>query len=147
MDETYKTTKYELALFFVAVKTNVGYSVAADFVVQSETAEQIVEALNILSSWNPDWQPPYFMTDYSEAEITAITATFPSCKVYLCDFHQEQSWEHWVRNRKHGLSPDDGDTLLSLLRDIAQTPSPSSDELPIDHNYQQCVENLKQSKI
>ena len=69
MDATYKTTRYELALFFVAVKTNVGYTAVADFVLQSETAEQIAEALKILSSWNPKWQPPYFMTDYSEAEI------------------------------------------------------------------------------
>ena len=52
MDATYKTTKYELASFFLAVKTNVGYSVVGEFVVQSETADQIAEALSILSSWN-----------------------------------------------------------------------------------------------
>ena len=43
MDATYKTTKYELALFFVAVKTNVGYTAVADFVLQSETAEQMIQ--------------------------------------------------------------------------------------------------------
>ena len=88
MDATYKTTKYELALFFIAVKTNVEYTAVADFVLQSETAKQIREALQILSPWwNPTWQPPYFMVDYSEAEIEAIQGTFPACKVYLCDFH------------------------------------------------------------
>ena len=51
---SYKTTKIELALFFVAVKTNVGYAAVADFVLQSETAEQIAEALQIPSSWNPN---------------------------------------------------------------------------------------------
>ena len=39
MDATYKTTNYELPLFFIAVKMNVGYSVAAEFVVQSEMSE------------------------------------------------------------------------------------------------------------
>ena len=39
MDATYKTTKYELALFFIAVKINVGYSVVVEFVVQSEMSE------------------------------------------------------------------------------------------------------------
>ena len=112
---TYKTTKYELALFFVAVKTNVGYTAVADFALQSETAEQIAEALKILSSWNPKWQLPYFTTDYSEAEIEAIQGTFPVCKIYLCDFHREQAWERWVKDNKHGLSSDDGDTLLDLL--------------------------------
>ena len=45
MDATYETTKYELALFFLAVKTNVGYFVVGEFVMQSETADQIAEAL------------------------------------------------------------------------------------------------------
>ena len=64
MDATYKTTKYEIPLFFISVKTNVGYSIAADFIIQEETIEQISEALQVLKSWNPDWKPPYFMTDY-----------------------------------------------------------------------------------
>ncbi len=37
IDATYKTTRYELALFFICVRTNAGYSVVAEFVVQSET--------------------------------------------------------------------------------------------------------------
>ena len=45
IDATYKTTKYDLALFFICVKTNVGYSVVAEFAVLSETAESISEAL------------------------------------------------------------------------------------------------------
>ena len=36
MDATYKTTQYELALFFLTVRTNVGYSVVAEFVIQHE---------------------------------------------------------------------------------------------------------------
>jgi len=48
MDATYKTTKYELPLFFITVKANVGYSIVADFVVQAETIEQISETLQIL---------------------------------------------------------------------------------------------------
>lgn len=38
MDATYKTTKYSIPLFFVCVKTNVSYSVVAEFIIQSETA-------------------------------------------------------------------------------------------------------------
>jgi len=77
----------------LSVKTNVGYSIVADFVVQAETIEQISEALRVLSDWNPEWKPPYFMTDYSDAEVGAIESTFPGCKVYLCDFHREQAWD------------------------------------------------------
>ena len=113
MDATYKTTRYEVALFFVTVKTNVGYSVVSEFVVQSETKDSISEALNIISRWNPTWNPEFFMTDYSESEIGAITNVFPNCKTYICDFHREQCWERWVKERKHGLNSDDADTLLS----------------------------------
>ena len=35
IDATYKTTKYMTLLCFLCVKTNVGYSVVAEFVVQS----------------------------------------------------------------------------------------------------------------
>ena len=45
MDAMYKTTKYELALFFICVRTNIGYSVVAEFIVQSESADNIEEAL------------------------------------------------------------------------------------------------------
>ena len=38
IDATYKTTKYDLALFFLCVKTNVNYTVVAEFIVQSESS-------------------------------------------------------------------------------------------------------------
>ena len=104
MDATYKTTRYDLALFFICVRTNVGYQVVGEFITQSETAEQIAEALTVLKSWNPSWNPPYFMVDYSDAELGAIEQVFPHCKVFLCDFHREQAWERWVKvNSYYGL--------------------------------------------
>ncbi len=87
------------------------------------------------------------MVDYSEAEIEAIQGTFPACKVYLCDFHREQAWERWVKDKKHGLSSDDGSTLLDLLRDVAQSPSPTDHDQPLDHYYRQHVHNLMDNKI
>ena len=59
-----------------------GYSVVAEFVVQSESAGNIEEALQKLKCWNPDWNPRFFMSDYSEAEMAAVQAVFPSTKVY-----------------------------------------------------------------
>ena len=144
MDATYKTTKYEVALFFITVKTNVGYNVVAEFVFQSETKDNISEALSIVLSWNPNWNPSFFMTDYSEAEIGATEAIFPSCKVYICDFHREQCWERWVKERKHGLSTNDADTLLSFLRDIANS---TSQDQPVDYHYQKHVDSLKSGSI
>ena len=104
IDATYKTTRYDIALFFICVKTNIGYTVVAEFVIQEETAEKIQEALEILKQWNPKWKPKYFMSDYSEAELLALEKCFTTTKVFLCDFHREQVWERWIKDHKHGLS-------------------------------------------
>jgi hypothetical protein len=47
IDATYKTTRYDLALFFLCVRTNVGYTVVAEFVIQSESAEQIADSISL----------------------------------------------------------------------------------------------------
>ena len=59
IDATYKTTKYDLPLFFVCVKTNHGYCVAAEFISQNECATAIQEPLEVLKTWNPQWQPEF----------------------------------------------------------------------------------------
>ena len=147
LDATYKTTMYDLALFFVTVRTNAGYTVAAEFLVHSETNEQIEEALNILKQWNPLWSPVYFMCDYSEAEILAIETAFPCATVYLCDFHREQCWERWVKNHKHGLTDNEASELLDLLCDCAWAPPCRDNGKQQDYHYQQAVERLKASPV
>ena len=53
--------KYELALFFICVRTNVGCSVVAEFIIQTESAHNISEeALRMLKTWNPSWYPRFF---------------------------------------------------------------------------------------
>ena len=74
--------KYSIPLFFLCVKTNVSYTVVAEFIKQSETSEHILEALSMLKSWNPSW-PEHFMMDYSDAEMAAVRSLFPSTQVYL----------------------------------------------------------------
>ena len=44
----FKTTRYSLPLFFLAVKTNVNYQVVATFVMQDEGTETTKEALEII---------------------------------------------------------------------------------------------------
>ena len=87
LDATYRTTKYALPLFFLAVKTNVGYSVVGEFIVQNETQSAIEKGLQTIQRWMREaqpseweWKPKYFMTDFCEREIYAIEATFPGNK-------------------------------------------------------------------
>ena len=78
MDATYKTTKYAIPLFFVALKANVDCQVVASFALQDETTSAIKEALLILRSWNPLSQPKCFMVDNCKEEINPIDHVFPS---------------------------------------------------------------------
>ena len=71
LDATYKTTKYDIPLFFPCVKTNVKYEVVAAFVIQYETTNGIAEALSVIKDWSSNWSPSYFMTDFPEEEIGA----------------------------------------------------------------------------
>ena len=119
LDATYKTTKYSLPLFFVCVKTNVDYMVVGHFVIQNEDASSIAEALEILRSWNPTWQPRNAMCDFSEAEINALESLFPGISVMICDFHREQAWERWTKKSQNGLSHDQREELLACLRGVA----------------------------
>ena len=75
---TYKNTKYAIPLFFVVLKTNVDYQVVASFSLQDETTSAVKEALLILRSWNPFWQPKCFMVDNCEEEINSIGHVFLS---------------------------------------------------------------------
>lgn len=147
IDATYKTTQYELPLFFICVRTNVGYMVVAEFVIQSEESDKIQEAIEVIKRWNPKWNPKFFMCDYSEAELLALEASFPSVKVFLCDFHREQAWERWAKNSKHGLSGEESETLLSLLRDCAGAPPCDDGQHPEDYHYQLAVDRLQRSAV
>ena len=144
IDATYKTMQYDLPLFLVCVRTNVGYCTVAEFVTQSETAEAIGEALKILREWNPGWNPPFVLCDYSEAEIAAIKATFDSVRVYICDFHREQAWTRWVNNSQNGLTKPEAEILLSLLRKCAWAPSKDGET---DANYKEAVNLLQVSDV
>ena len=66
-------------MFFVAVKTNVDYQVVGPFATQDETTDAIVEALSMLKSWKPQWQPRCFKIDNCDEEILAIRQNF-QCK-------------------------------------------------------------------
>ena len=48
LDTTYKTTKYDVPMFFAAVKRNVDYQAVGSFVIQDETTDVIAEALSML---------------------------------------------------------------------------------------------------
>ena len=128
------------------MKTNVNYTVVAEFVIESENTDQIFEALSVIKLWKPGWNPKYFITDYSEAEMSAINMLFPETQLYLCEFHMKQAWDRWVKDKKHGLSDIQAATLLDLLRDCANAPVNSNvEDQPADFLFKQALQQLTSS--
>ena len=78
--------QYDLPLFLVCVRTNVGYCAVAEFITQSETTEAISEALKILKEWNPNWNPPFVLCDYSEAKFQQSKPYFSQFKCTYVTF-------------------------------------------------------------
>ena len=96
LDATYRTTKYSLPVFLVVVPTNTMYVPVMEFICENETRACITEAISVLKAWNPDWNPNFFMLDYSDEEYQALHEVFPEAKKYLCTFHREQAWHRWA---------------------------------------------------
>ena len=79
LDSTYRTCKYAIPLFLLAVKTNVGYTSVGMFSCQAEDSTSIAEALTIIKTYIGHFniRVRNFMTDNCKAEIDAIKQVFP----------------------------------------------------------------------
>ncbi len=47
LDATYNTSPYALPVFFMAVATNVNFTVVGEFIIERETQDSIVEATEV----------------------------------------------------------------------------------------------------
>ena len=66
-------------------KDNVGYSVKAIFITQSESTEHTGKTLGSLFKCRG-----LGMSDYLEVELAPVQAVFPNTNVYLCDFTESR---------------------------------------------------------
>ena len=83
----YRVTRYQLALFLIMVKTNVGYTVVAEFFVNKEEQQAITSALNAIKDGMEAngfrWDGRWWMCDMNLSEKNAITAVFPGSHLSL----------------------------------------------------------------
>ena len=122
MDATYKTCKLSLPLFFLVVRTNVGYSVIAEFVIQHEDSQSIAEALGLLrAQWDANQITiGNFMIDCQQSEENAIRGIFPESVIFLCSFHRLQAWLRWLVNGKNGVAQYK-DQCMGILRSLGES--------------------------
>lgn len=120
MDAIYKTNRYAFPCFFLVVKTSIGKGrVVGTMIPQFETTELITRGLQIIKSWNPSWNPKFFMTDKSPAELEAIGTVLPSTIRFICDFHRSQAMDRWVNKGAHQVSPDQKHIVIDNFKKLA----------------------------
>ena len=122
------------------MRTNVGYSVIAEFIIQHEDSNSIAEALSLLrAQWDLNGITiGNFMIDCQQSEENAIWGIFLESVVYLCNFHLLQAWLRWLVNTKNGVATYK-DYCLSLLRSIAESK--------MEDEYTKCLMNLQKLHV
>ena len=105
---------------FLVVRTSIGIGrVVGTIIPQYENEELITEGLSILTQWNPDWKPRFFMMDKSSVELGPVAAIHPQCFRLLCDFHRAQAVEMWVNKGTNGVHPTDKALVTEAFRRLA----------------------------
>lgn len=78
INATYNTTIYGVPLFMLCVLTSSGFVVIGTFLALDEQSETIAAGLRVFAEWCPNWKPKYMMSDFSNAQISAMESVFPS---------------------------------------------------------------------
>ena len=120
MDAIYKACKYNFPCFFLTVKTSVGIGqVVATINVEFETEEMVSRGLQIVKTWNPTWNPSFFMTDKSIVELNAIAKVHPKAARLICDFHRAQAQDRWINKNSNGIPAELKTTVSAKLKELA----------------------------
>ena len=57
LDATYKTSRWAVRLFVLAVRTTCGYQPVAIFICEDETSTSIYDAIQVARKENLNWNP------------------------------------------------------------------------------------------
>ncbi len=87
IDCTYNTTRYDVPLLALCVRTNVGFVNVATCLIYNETTDSIQSALRAVALANPSWKPDFFVSDFNESQLNAVKTVFPGKKQFDCFKH------------------------------------------------------------
>ena len=73
---------------------------------------------------------------------------FLTTQLYLCEFHREQAWERWVKDKSYGLTEIEASSLLELLCNCANaSPNRTVPKEPMDCYFKNKMKQLKESQV
>lgn len=138
LDVANKSNEPCLPVFFISVRVHRERVTVGVFVIQSETTECIIEALQMFRSWCPSFEPRHWTVHYRQAHISAVCSVFPQSKVVICDCRREESWDRWMRKFLN-TGAQDRKLAIALLRYVADSTS--------EEDLAQALDDLRSSEV
>ncbi|XP_022098372.1 uncharacterized protein LOC110983427 [Acanthaster planci] len=100
--------------YFLQVRTHAGYQLVGTVLMQYWSSQALVDALQVVRDWNPDWQPQAMLVDLIEEEVEALQKLFPECNFYISSVHRELAWLDYL-NAGEGEDRSSDSALLDSL--------------------------------
>ena len=133
-----------LPTFFLAVKTNAGYSPVATFIVQMEDATSISEVLGRIKTYlaHENTCIKNIMINCSSTEMQSLEETFPNAGMYLSNFHRNQCWERWFQLTSNQVTHH-YEVLMSTFKKMGESPPLS--EYKRHEQFLKCLDVYRKS--
>lgn len=125
LDSTHSTNLHRLSLFFIFGRDCFLQGQCLGFMLlERETTDAISTGLSeFVRSCEATFQPKFFVTDKSQAEINAIAKCFPQAIHYLCTFHVRQAWQRKLAEGSMKIKDKGRQKLLLYMMERIQDAS------------------------
>jgi hypothetical protein len=143
MDSTHGTNQHGFSLFTLLVMDEYGNGLPAGWCITSnEKLTTIALALSKLKDAVHGWTPRTFIVDDADAEIGAIRATFPQCKILLCLWHVKRSWIKNLLWKVNGATIEGKVLRVTLMQDLNRLVAFNPQECITDEQCAQLADQV-----
>ena len=130
-DSTSSLDRYNSPTFIMSTCTAAGGIPLGVVITSGESEETITEAFSYLRMVLPPDAfygrgikgPENCITDDCSAERNALRSTWPDMSLLLCIFHYLQCWWSWLWDSKQGISKEDRQPIINLVKRMVYTTS------------------------
>ena len=142
-DSTASLDRHNCPTFIMSTSSSGGGIPLGVVITSGESEDVLAEAFSHLRSVMPDGAfygrgdtgPQIFITDDAEAERNALRTTWPEATQLLCIFHYLQSWWRWLWDNVHGISMEDRQPIMHIVRSLVF----NRNEVALEERYEELL--------
>ena len=130
VDSSSSMDRYNLSVFLLSTSHSGGGLPLGAMIVSDESASTVKDGLSQMLTilpknafYNAADGPGIIMTDDSESQRQALTATWPKATMLLCTFHVLQSFWTWLHDGKNKIHKEHRQVLMSKMKELVYAKS------------------------